>query len=108
MADYPSFPQLVGATMVHHEVRQVVRDTTGTARVAAFYTAPTKEFTVLHRLSTADLATLRAFYLANRNITFNFTWCEDGSPTVCVFGQRGPVVRVGATHHDVTVDILEA
>lgn len=108
MADYPAFPQIVGSAVVYRDDRQVVRDTSGASRVASFYAAPVKEFNVVHKLDATDLATLRAFYLANRNTTFNFTWCEDASPTVCVFGQRGVSVRVGAVHHDVTVDIIEA
>lgn len=108
MADYPALPQVVGSTVTTRDDRILVRDTTGTARAASFYTAPKREYTVVHKLDAADLATLRAFYLANRNVTFNFTWCEDASPTACFFGPRGVVARIGAVHHDVTVDIIEA
>lgn len=105
---YPSFAQIEGTAHRFADDRSVVRDTGGAARVAAFYDSARRTFTVKHLLTGADLATLEAFYAANRVTSFSFTYSLDGATYTCVFGQNAIRVTPRAVHHDVTVELEEA
>jgi hypothetical protein len=102
---YPSFAQLVGSSLRHLSDRVVTRDTGGTARASSYYDAVKRAFTVKHLLTTADLATLEAYYAANQTASFDFTWSLNGTTYTCIFGAGGLRVQPGAVHHDVTVEL---
>lgn len=104
---YPSFAQLEGSTLRHLADRVVTRDMGGTARASSYYDSVKRSFSIKHKLSTADLATLEAFYAANLTASFTFTWALNGSSYTCIFGAGGMRVSPGAVHHDVTVDLEE-
>lgn len=104
---YPSFAQLEGTAHRFADDRSVVRDTGGAARVAAFYDSPRKTFSVQHRLSSADFATLESFYESNRLTSFSFVYSLDGVTYTCVFGQNAIRATPRAVYHDVTVELEE-
>lgn len=102
---YPSFAQLVGSDAEILSDRVVTRDAGGTARASSFYDAVKRSFTVRHKLSTADAATLEAYYEANQTGSFDFTWSLNGTTYTCIFGRGGVRIVPGAVYHDATVDL---
>jgi hypothetical protein len=102
---YPSFDQHVGSDAEIVTDRVVTRDAGGTARASSYYDAAKRKFTVRHKLSTADVATLEAYYAANLVASFDFTWALNGTTYTCIFGRGGVRVTPGAVYHDVTVEL---
>lgn len=104
---YPSFAQHVGSDVRYLSDRVVTRDTGGGARASSFYDAVKRQFTIRHRLSAADLATLEAHWEANQTASFDFTWAGDSQTYTVIYGARGLQVSPGAVHHDVAVELEE-
>ena len=105
---YPSFAQMEGSTLRHLSDRVVTRDMGGAARASSYYDSVKRQFSVRHKLSTADLATLETFFSSNQTASFSFTWALNGTTYTCIFGAGGIRVSPGAVYHDVTVDLEEA
>ena len=105
---YPDLAQLVGSQMRIVSDRKAVRDTGGAARIASFYDADKHEFTLRHRLTSAEVATLRSYFAAQRTSSFDLVWSLDGATYTVVFGPRGVQVSPGAATHDVEVELWEA
>lgn len=102
---YPSFAQLVGSGAEILSDRVVTRDAGGTARASSFYDAVKRKFQVRHKLSTADAATLEAYYAANQTASFDFTWALNGTTYTCIFGASGVRISPGAVYHDAVVEL---
>jgi hypothetical protein len=107
MAAYPSFYQMVGADLSFDDNRQFVRDMGGAGHASSFYDAPKTNFSIRHKLSTADIATLKTFYTDNLVIPFDFVWALDGVTYSCIFGPGGIKITPSGVWHDVVVDIRE-
>jgi len=88
MADYPSIPIIDGFEQIPRDGRQIDTAADGISRIRIVH-ADRFDFVVPHSvLSVANLAALRAFYTANRAISFNFTSPEDGAIYVVGFTAR--------------------
>jgi hypothetical protein len=87
MAAYPTFPQGIETRAYPKDDITVLRATNGAARGRAWYTNKKYDFpAVVHRaLTKAETATVEAFYDANRNVPFTFTWQQDGVVRTCIF-----------------------
>jgi hypothetical protein len=88
---YPTLP-------LHPESKRIVRDgreeqlaVGGQTYVRRFYSADKFDFELRHvALTSAQVATLQAFYDANPSGTFDFTWPVDGvTYTGMRFGKGG-------------------
>lgn len=88
---------------------QVDRASNGAARARAFYTGPKKKFSIVFEdLSAGDKATVHAFYLAHRLLTFTFTWAADGVTYTCIFSVAPKYQVVAGGRWTVTVKMEEA
>jgi hypothetical protein len=104
---YPTFtynPSQSSAEALIDDI-QIDRASNGKPKARALYTAPKKEFTVVHEaLTSAERATLLAYYAANRLSSFDFVWAADGVSYTCLFGgaprsQIAPGLRWTVTTH---------
>ncbi len=65
---------------------QIDRASNGTPKGRAFYTVPKMQFELVHQgMSSAEKATLKAFYAANRTTPFDLVWAGDGETYSCLF-----------------------
>jgi hypothetical protein len=106
---YPVLP-------LHPESKRVVRDgrdetqaVGGATYVRRFYTADRFDFELRHvALTTAQIATLQAFYDANMATTFDFVWPVDGvTYTGMRFGRGGLTVKwISPLYRDVTLRLV--
>ena len=88
---------------------QIDRASNGTPRGRAFYTAPKKVFTVVHEaMTSAERATLLAFYAANRLLTFDFVWAADGVTYICLFAAAPKSTITSGTYWTVTTQMVQA
>jgi len=78
---------------------QIDRASNGTPKGRAFYTVPKMQFELVHQgMSSAEKATLKAFYAANRTTSFTFVWAGDGAiqhAQGCVFSGHGELLIGG-------------
>lgn len=92
--------------------RKITRAVAGGARARDFYGADKRAFRLEHKALTApELATLDAFYSANRNGTFDFYWPPTQTTlTGMMFDEDGyqdaPSEAFGC--FDVTVKLVES
>jgi len=88
---------------------QVDRASNGSPKVRSFYTAPKKAFSVVHEgMTSAERATLLAFYSANRLSSFSFVWVADGVTYTCLFSAPPKSVITSGLHWTVTTQLIEA
>lgn len=107
MANYPSFPQLVGSTHTPFDDLQIDRSIDGTAYARAFYAARKDRFVLHHDLTLAQRDTLLAFYDANRAIPFDLLWTGDGTTyTNCLFNDlpKFSYLGKGYVHAEVPIE----
>lgn len=83
---YPNFGIIDTAKEMVDTDLQIDRATNGAARGRMFYTSPKRTFDFEHMLTTAERATLDAFYSSNMTASFTFTWPLDGVSYTCIFG----------------------
>jgi hypothetical protein len=85
MATYPTLKTAYGSDPKPFKSIEVDRAEDGTAR-ARSYGSDKVQINVKHEwLESGDLATLKAFYTANRLLSFDYTSPADGVARVCVF-----------------------
>jgi len=88
---------------------QVDRASNGKPRVRSLYTAPKKAWTVVHEgMTSAERATLLAYYAANRLLSFDFVWAADGVTYTCLFAAPPKSVITSGLHWTVTTQLIEA
>lgn len=102
MAAYPSLPFVNGSGDDLLDDLQIDRASNGKPRGRVLYTSEMRRF-VLHHvgISAADLASVDAFYSANRAAEFDFTW-DDGTTYTCIFARPPERRRVSGV---ITVDV---
>lgn len=105
MADYPAFDQYIASKPTIADGLAAQRAVSGRLRLQSFYTAPVYDFEVAHRLDDTDLATLLAFYAANRLASFNFVWAADGQTYTCLFTGSPQVTPRAGGMYDVVVKL---
>jgi len=81
VANYPAFPQRLGSVRETLDDLRLERAIDGTGYGRALFAATKSRFTVLHVLTYANLATLEAFYQAQRNVQFDIVWQGEGDVT---------------------------
>ncbi len=98
MAAYPSIRYTVRSRAREVDTLEVVRADNGTPYAYALGPAPKKEFELEHNgIAAADVATLRAFYLANRTAGgITLTWDADGQTYTCLFAAPPDITPLGA------------
>lgn len=83
MADYPAFPLLRDSSAKHKDGIQIDRAQNGTARGRSLWVSSKRTRILKHILSDADLASLEAFYAANRAAVITLdgrSYLMDGPP----------------------------
>jgi hypothetical protein len=106
---YPSLP-------LHPDSKRVVRDgrdeqqaVSGATYVRRFYTTDRADFELHHvGLTSAQVATLQAFYDANMATTFDFVWPVDGvTYTGMRFGRGGLAIKwIAPSYRDVFLRLV--
>ncbi len=107
---YPtSLPIAASQAQVAFETdRDIERASNGDARGRVFYTAEKRSFQFSHPgLSSADLATFNAFYVANLAAVFNFYWPADGVTYSCLFAREPSYRFLGGGLAEVSVELAE-
>ena len=107
MANYPSFPQLVGSSFVSDDGVQVKRATSGKPRIKTNYSQSWGEGSIIHELNQTDLNTLNTFYTTNKGISFTFFYAADNSNYSCQFASKPKAIPIAGGYYDVEVLILE-
>jgi hypothetical protein len=111
MADldaYPGFGQLLGSTVEWADDMTLDTSVSGIAHGRAFFTRRKGRFTLLHRLTSTQYATLLALYDANRLLRVTLTWSDDQAQYVCYFdGAPSRPEFVTPTLTRVTVKLAE-
>lgn len=108
MANYPSFPQLVGTVVEGLGGQELRRTISGKPRIRRYYSATRYDVTIVHDLSDADVATLVSFYNTNKDIAFNFTYEQDDQVYSCYFVEYPDIQPIGAGYSKVTVTAVVA
>lgn len=84
---YPNYRQTNESRMTVLDDIQTDRSSNGGLRGRSFYTTIKRRFEVVHPIMEAtDSDALMAYYLANRTLSFDFTWHKDGVTRTCWFG----------------------
>ena len=106
---YPSLGiSATGASDSATTDRQLDRATNGAARLRVFYTTAKRTFKFSHpALNATDLGTFEAFYAANVDNSFDFTWPLDNTTYTAVFSAEPSrkVYSFGRT--EVSVELAE-
>ncbi len=104
MAAYPTLVTAPGSDPRPLVSLEVDRAEDGTGRVRS-YGADKVRFEINHPyLGTSDLATLKAFYTANRLLTFDYTSPADGVTRYCIFaGAIAYAKQAGGETHAVVM-----
>jgi hypothetical protein len=107
MNAYPSFPQLIGSAV--NDADDLIVDTavSGSSKARSFYANRKAHILLKHNLSDADLATLEAFYDANKLLAVAFTWQRDGSSYTCLMAGPPQKAIVSGFYSTVTVNLVE-
>ena len=106
MAAYPSLPVCDGSKIERKSGVEIDRATNGAARGRNLYSADKSEFKLKHNLITAaQRTTLDAFYAANKNITFTFTF--DGTTYTCLFSSAPQYEPLPGAYYDALVEMVE-
>jgi hypothetical protein len=109
MPTYPSLPTHPDGHPVPRDGRKEDFAVSGAPHIRNFQSADKFAFQLRHeRLTTAQLATLQAFYNANRSGTFDYVWPADGTTYTGVkFGEGGLEKRWRSEgRFDVTVRLI--
>lgn len=107
MANYPSFGQDISSVETILDDLQVEYSSNGTLKRRILYSAPKREFSVVHTLNIVDRSTLDTFYTTNRLVSFNFTWVATGTSYTCVFKSPPQYSMLGGGFFSATVTISE-
>lgn len=87
MADYPSYPQLVGSTKEAGYGTTVDRAESGRPRFRTFHSQAWAVFKILHEVnSKAEMQALLDHYTANKLLSFSFTYAADGQTYTVRYG----------------------
>lgn len=106
MATYPVLPTSYGSDPKPINSLAIDRAEDGTGRARSFYSTNKVTIPVKHpRLSTADKATLDAFYAANRLLPFDYVSLADGATRSCVFAAPPAYTRLPGAFHDAAVEM---
>ena len=88
---YPSLPQCEGTKLVPRTGGIERIATNGAIRMRFLQSADKNDPVIDHGVVTlSQLATFKAFYAANRTVTFYYTAIEDGVQRTCMFKPGGP------------------
>lgn len=105
-AAYPFTSFSLGSERALISGRRVDMADDGTPRGLSLHTSPTYRFTLRHqRLSSANAATLDAFYSTNINAEIALTW-TDGNNYTCIFGPAGANVTPNGVHWHAEVELI--
>lgn len=106
MAVYPDLPTKYAPAPKPLKSVSIDRSEDGTARLRNPYLSDKWTFSLLHpRLSAAEWAALKAFYLDNRSVTFSYVSKHDGQTYVCFFAAPPrPQLQPGGSY-DVDVEL---
>lgn len=107
MASYPSYKQLLNSRDEPTQQTQTFIAGDGGGRV---YVPPKKlKFQIRHLLTTAELATLLAFYETNKVVAVDLLWKKDGATYSVYFTERpqGDINQNNPRLRDVTVELVQ-
>ena len=90
MADYPSFPQIVGSKEILADGTVVDVAESGKPRFRSYYTQIRRNFIVMHDVDTTDKDTLLTFHVNNQFTTFTFDWEGDNHSVEYTVRFNGP------------------
>jgi len=76
VAAYPAFNCYPGSAATPSQKAEAFVD--GAGGHHTYWPQQKKRFTLKHVLTVADMATLQALWVANKEIPVTFTWYEDG------------------------------
>lgn len=102
----PIFPQLDGSSIEWVDDLVTDRTLAGTAKSRAAYPSKKRNFRVLHRIQSSDLAAFETFYNTYRKVAFYFTWAGGGSEVLCRF-RSAPRLTWTNTRVEIQSDLLE-
>lgn len=101
MAAYPFTTFTAGSVAEQQDGRQLVRATNGALKTRVLYTSDKKQFTLRHRLKSAEKTTLANFYGTNSALTWTLVF--DGGTSTCVFAQPPQYEPLPGSLYNVTV-----
>jgi hypothetical protein len=90
VANYPTFPQLLGSTRETFDDLTLDRAIDGTGRGRAFFVGRQDRFVLRHVLRPADWTTLLTFYDTNRTLPITLKFDGDGATYSNVMFSRAP------------------
>lgn len=106
MATYPDLPTKYSPAPKPIKSLAIDRAEDGTARVRSMMTADKLEFGIKHPyITAAEWATLNAFYLANRNLVFDYVSKHDSVTYSCVFAAAPRTQLQPGNRYDVDVEM---
>ena len=82
---YPSLRILRDSTAERQGGQEPARATNGATRMRRLWSGEKTEFVIEHMLGDADCSTLEAHYQANKDLSFDFLWPEDGASYTVVY-----------------------
>lgn len=106
MAAYPRLLTLRESTEERDAGIVPARATNGALKLRMLYPADKRTFEVRHLLTTAERATLEAFYAAEKLADVAYTWPADGATYTVRFVAPPQYRRVG-DRHEATVRLME-
>ena len=90
MADYPTFPQVVGSNEIVDDGTAVDKAESGKPRFRSFYTQIRRSWVIVHDVDTTDKDTIMAFHVSNQFVSFTFDWEGDNPATEYTVRFDGP------------------
>ena len=108
MAAYPSLGQTTQSRESWIDDVQIERASNGAARGRALFAGRKLELQIAHVCERDDVATLLAFYDANRLLPVDVTWAGDGVTRAMLFSATPEVQPEGGTLWRVTSRMVEA
>ena len=108
MAAYPSIGQTSQSRESWADDVQIERASNGAARGRALFIGRKLELQIAHVVERSDVATLLAFYDANRLLPVDVTWAGDGVSRAMLFAGAPDVQTEGGTLWRVTCRLVEA
>lgn len=79
MADYPSFPQLIGSQKIDDDGTVLDLAESGKPRLRQYYTQVRTQFKILHEVDGPDKDTIVSHYDGDKANVFNFTFKGDNT-----------------------------
>jgi hypothetical protein len=83
VADYPTFPQVIGSVRTSDDGTVVDFAESGKPRLRQYFTQVRRRFTVLHDIDGPDKDAILAHYDGDKENVFNFTFKGDDVVYTC-------------------------